>query len=226
MNLTEIDNSFALLHLYKSTEARLQILKQLVEYWHGTITPKYSIPSSQMEHLEMPQILRWWYEWAGKHDSIMSGENTLVSPAELKIDQGRVVFHVDNNGEYLWSTLAAGEDPPVFGRYIDEQQWTPEGIQLSEHLINTCIFEAVVSHAPYKISATDISDETLQELLKLIPPLPIKGWRWSGGSSLCTMRGAFMHIASYENGDSFLHSAWIAARENQTLEAAKLLLNR
>jgi hypothetical protein len=221
MNLTEIDNSFALLHIYKSTESRLQILKQLVEFWHGSILPEDGIPVAEIENIQMPQILRWWYEWAGNRPDIMSGQNIFVKPSELQFHQGRVVFHVENQGVYLWSTLPGGEDPPVFGRYSDEQQWIPEGIQLSEHLINTCLFEGLLCHAPYSASVSHVSDEKLQELIKVIPPIPIKGWRWSGGSGFYTMRGVFMHVANFEASDGIGHSVWVGAKEREALEIVK-----
>jgi hypothetical protein len=35
----------------------------------------------------------------------------------LRNINGRLFFYVENQGVYQWSTLSAGDDPPVFGRY-------------------------------------------------------------------------------------------------------------
>lgn len=225
MNTTEIDNSFALLHIYPTTEARLHILQQLVLYWHGEILPEDAIPSTQLDNLQIPLTLKWWYEWAGKRTTIMRGQNIFLQPDELEYNQGRLVFHVENEGEYFWSTLPSGEDPPVFGRFDGENQWVPEGIHLSEHLINTCLLEAMFCHAPYGASAAELPADRLEELVKLIPAIPIKGWRWSGGTGFHSRNGAFMLVATDDSSGEIVHSVWVAAKEREALHVVQPLID-
>ena len=54
----------------------------------------------------------------------MSGQNFLFVPRDyryrfriLAVIDGRLHFHVENQGVYQWTTLPDGDDPPVFGRY-------------------------------------------------------------------------------------------------------------
>src|SRR5690242_20598899 len=145
-----------------TVDQRLDVLQQLVEYWHGPIRPDDGIPESELASIRLPRPLHWWYRWAGRRKEIMSGQNWLLDPEKLHMKDGRLLFYRENQSVYLWATLQEGEDPPVFGRYRgEEDEWEPEGVTLSEHLILSCILEAVMCHALYHASAACLDRGTL-----------------------------------------------------------------
>ena len=74
-------------------------------------------------------------------------ENLVAANRFDLLRGGRLLFYVENQGVYQWSTLLEGDDPPVFGRYEGRGRWAKEGVTLSEHLILMCLFEAVMCHA-------------------------------------------------------------------------------
>lgn len=112
---------------------RLDVLQQLVEYWHGPISPDDGISDAEIGGVALPLPLRWWYRWAGKRTEVMSGQNFLFVPRDdryrcrtLAAIDGRLHFQVENQGVYQWATLPVGDDPPVFGRYQCHGRWARE----------------------------------------------------------------------------------------------------
>lgn len=224
-----IDKALSKLTAGSSTQDRQQILQLLVEYWHGQIAPEDSIPERILTQYSLPEPLRWWYKWAGNRASIMSGQNFLLNPDELKYrneaENQKLVFYVENQGVYQWSTLIEGKDPPVYGRFNDDEAWQAEGILLSEHLLNVCLFEAIFCHSPFGASASYVPEDTLQKLIKEIPPIAIKGWRWTGGMGFFVKNGIFMHVAKYEASGETCHSVWIGAKSREPLAVLRPIID-
>jgi hypothetical protein len=123
-----------------AVEDRLDVLRELVEYWHGPIRPSDGFAEAELASSKLPSTLKWWYGWAGRRKEIMSGQNFLLAPTDpvhpywqLKTEDDRLLFYLANQGVYRWATLPEGDDPPVFGRYEASDPWEPEGVTLSEH---------------------------------------------------------------------------------------------
>lgn len=91
---------------------RLSILQELVQFWHGPIRPGDGIDDGELAGIAMPQVLHWWYRWAGKRDEILSGQNILREPREIEVRDGLLEFYVENQYVYQWGTLPDGDDPP------------------------------------------------------------------------------------------------------------------
>jgi hypothetical protein len=221
------------LHRPTLIEDRLRILQHVVNYWHGPILPEEDgMSDADLVGVPMPAALRWWYRWAGKHSEIMSGQNFLFVPRDTRpygqqphIVDDRLFFYAENQGVYQWSTLVDGDDPPVFGRYEGKGQWTQERVTLSEHLILTCVFEAIMCHAKYRASAAWLDEDRLHIIVQTIPPLAIGPWQWVG-TRFFAHRGAFMCAA--ENGQhegKKWYSVWIGAKTEQPLQFLKALLD-
>ena len=161
-----------------TVEERFSVLRQLAEYWHGPIQPDDGFSEDELQHVRMPNVLKWWYRWAGRRKEIMSGENFLREPNELKLtDDGYLVFYVENQGCYFWATLPEGDDAPVFGRENASKLWEPLNILLSEHLILACIFEAVMS-SPYGAWDMGLGEQAMKQVAEVIQPIPIHSWGW------------------------------------------------
>jgi hypothetical protein len=117
-----------------TTQVRFATLQALVEYWHGKIGADDGLPDAALDGMRMPLVLKQWYRWAGRRLDVLSGQNFLLAPDELRIEDGRQFFYHENQACYLWATLPEGDDPPVFGREDERDAWQPEGMVLSEHL--------------------------------------------------------------------------------------------
>lgn len=200
----QLDQAFDRLRGPTTVHDRLGVLQELINFWHGPIQPEDGMSDEEIGGVALPLPLRWWFRWAGKRTDVMSGQNFLFVPRDyryrsriLAVIDGRLHFHVENQGVYQWATLPDGDDPPVFGRYECRGRWAREQTTLSEHLILTCMFEAVMCHANYGASVAWLEEEKLAAIARHIPPLAIPPWRWVG-MRLFAGKGAFMYAA--ENG--------------------------
>jgi hypothetical protein len=211
---------------------RLSILEQLVNYWHGPIRPEDGMTDAEIGGLPLPMPLHWWYRWAGKRSEILGRQNRLLVPRDfehrynmLRINNGRLCFYDENQGVYQWSTLRTGDDPPVFGRYEGKGRWGDERTRLSEHLILACLFEAVICQAKYRASATWLDEDTLGQIIEMIPPLAIGPWRWLV-TSFFARHGAFMCAApNGEVNGKRGYSVYIGAKTERPLQFLKSFLN-
>jgi hypothetical protein len=169
---------------------RLSVLQHVVEYWHAPIRAKDGMSDAELAGSCVPAALRWWYRWAGRRSEIMTGQNILFAPRgehgqPFMLDD-RLLFYVENQGVYQWATLADGDDPAVFGRYEDNQPWHAEGMRVSEHLILTCLFEAIMCHARFRASAAWLDEDKFAAVVEQIPPIAIGH---GAGSNRDSLRG-------------------------------------
>ena len=211
---------------------RLDVLRHLVNFWHGPIRPEDGMSDEELGGVSLPLPLQWWYRWAGKRVEIMSGQNFLFAPRNSKnkyrilaVQDGRLRFYVENQGVYQWSTLPGGDDPPVFGRYTGQGRWAKEQITLSEHLILTCLLEAIMSHANCRASAAWLPEEKLHAIGEHIEPLAIRPWRWMQ-ARFFARQGAFMCAAPNDEVDGTKgYSVWIGAKTASPLQFMKAHVN-
>lgn len=223
-----LDQSLQRLDQMKSFHERLAILRRLAEYWHGPIGPDEAFAEGELRGKPVPFPLRWWYQLAGRNESILSGENKLLEPAELKLDkEGRLLFYVENQGVYLWSTTPDVDDPPVWGKFNESNKpWTEEGMSLSEFLLGACLFEAIMQ-APFGASAAWVEEATLNEISIELPPLPLVPWRWpSYPTRFFARNGAFMFASpNDDNRGNKAFSIWIGAKTECPLAFLKPIVN-
>jgi hypothetical protein len=212
-----VDRALVQLQSPTTADARFSILQTLVEYWHGPIGPEDGLAEETLALFPMPALLRRWYRWAGRRSDILSGQNFLLVPERIEIEDERLLFYVENQWCYAWATLPEGDDPPVFGRVDNAGPWQAEGVALSEHLIHACLFEAMF-HAPYSADAAWLDEGTLKKIVTIIPQLAVPPWRWNGPTQFYAKGGAFM--VSMANGDidgKNGYSVWIGAKTQEPL---------
>jgi len=232
LDFTGVDRAFDRLHGPATIDDRLNALRALVEYWHGPIKPEDGLSDAELNGLALPRPLEWWYRHAGKRSEIMSGQNIMFLPRDdrhkywqLSLDGGFLHFHSENQGCHFWATLPEGDDPPVFSRSYSTAPWEQEDMSLSEHLVLTCLFEAVICHAKYGASTAWLDQDEVDEIVKIIPPIAIAPWRWMGARFFAG-RGAFMVTAS--NGVSGGRpgcSVWLGAKTEHPLQFLKPLVD-
>jgi hypothetical protein len=209
-------------------EDRLSVLQHVVDYWHGPIRPE-DVSDAELAGSCLPATLRWWYRWAGRRSEIMSGQNFLLAPrgehGQPFMVDGRLFFYVENQAVYQWSTLPDGDDPPVFGRYQNNEPWEREGVRVSEHLILACLFEALMCHARFRASAAWLEEDKFRAVVEHIPPIAIAPWRWFG-SRFFARNGAFMcaGLNGTDKGKKY-YSVWIGAKSPKPLRFLRPLLD-
>jgi hypothetical protein len=175
---TALRDVFSRLQGPSSVHTRLGVLKDFVERWHGPLRPEDGIPEEVLRGVRLPPPLRAWLRLGGRRTGVLSGQNQLLRLLELVPDEeGYLLFWTENQGCYLWATRLDAEDPQVYGRESAEGPWTPEGMSLSEFLLQMAVFEAIMS-APYGASAPGAAEATVQQALSPLTALPLPPWRW------------------------------------------------
>jgi hypothetical protein len=236
LDFTTVDAALDRLRQPTTLQDRISVLQKLVHYWHGPIGLEDGISEAEMKIFSLPAVLRWWYRWAGRRLEIMTAENYLFAPNEESpryqptIVDGRLLFYADNQyayedsqRAYQWSTLPDAEDPPVFGRYQDEESWQEEGVRLSEHLVLACLHGAVMCHAKYGVWCKWLDENKFAAIVENIPPVAIPPWRWMG-LRFFAGRGAFMCAAMEKKNGKTRYEVSIAAKTEHPLQFLKPLL--
>jgi hypothetical protein len=219
-----IDRAVDRLRGQTTVQDRLDVLQELVRFWHGPIGPGDGIDDRKLAGIAMPHPLRWWYRWAGKRREILP---PLLKPRQLEIADGLLRFTLDFDEDvYQWGTLPDGDDPPVSGRFDDGEPWSAANVRLSEHLILECLFEAVSSCAKYSAAGGPLKEHEFAEISKAIPPLGFSPW----GSLELTFfagNGAFM-VASPsgppDGGQAC--GVWIGAQTREPLQFLRPYLDQ
>jgi hypothetical protein len=234
LDVATVDQALDRLRQPTTVQDRLDVLQQLVNFWHGPIRPEDGMSEMELGSVPLPLPLRCWYRWAGKRADVMTGQNILFAPRDyrdkyrmLAVKQGRLHFYIENQGVYEWSTLPDGDDPPIYGRYECRGRWFKEKITLSEQLILMCLFEAVLSRANYGASVAWLKEDKLREIARYLPPLPIAPWRWEN-TTFFARNGAFMIAAKQRTREDTerYHSVWISAKTEQPLQFLKAFVDK
>jgi hypothetical protein len=149
---------------------------EFLRKWHGGESPA-SARADQDIPLFVPRPLREFYvavqNWP---DAVV--QNRLLDPTELRLEDGRLLFYVENQAVYLWATSPSADDPPVWGREnVPDASWEKEGEQLSRFLVQLAVFEAVMG-ADVHASAAWLDPESLGRVLTDLVELPFAPWRW------------------------------------------------
>lgn len=217
-----------------SSTALLEILRHVVEYFHGLIPPEDGLNEKVLSDISMkidlPNSLLWWYRFVGNRQGMLCHQNRFISPEDLKVDmEGHTIFFCENQGVYLWSIKSCDtvlDDPPVWGR-INEPgtPWLLEGMKLSEFLVQACLFEAILK-APYRASASWVNQEILDLATKPLKQIQIAPWHWPCFPTLFFYgNGAF--VVACPNGvvdDEQGFSIWIGAKTEQAVAYLKGIL--
>lgn len=223
---TTVDAALDRLRRPGNVEDRLWVFRQLVAYFHGAIGPEDGFSDEELAGLAIPYPLRWWYRWAGRRKKILSGQNFLLNPDQLVVQDDLLVFYGENQWCYEWATLFKGDDPPVFGRTDPTDPWEREGIKLSEHLILACLFEGIAGRCPYGAAAAWLDEDHLCKIVEHVPPISIPPWCWADETRLYARGGAFMYsmrncVIDGEQG----YSVWIGAKTEHPLQFLKDIID-
>jgi hypothetical protein len=120
----------------------------------------------------LPGVLHKFYRLSGNLDEINKAHNRLVSPEGLKIQRNRsrrqkaLLFYEENQNVVFWGIRfkdMGRENPPVYqaiNRRDEELVWAREFDFLSDFLLLTFYFQAVMGGLPHSGCVTKIDQET------------------------------------------------------------------
>jgi hypothetical protein len=153
-------------------------LERRMRAWYGA--PDVVDPMPAPETIDIPRALLIWYEiagrWTGARD--LPDSTTVMSPDQLYIKDGKLVFMQEYIGDWLWATDPTGDDPAVYDcNDYNETSWRALAPSLSEFLHLFWIYNAVPMAPAIAVRARATADDldTLRSRLQLVATA---NWRW------------------------------------------------
>jgi len=139
---------------------RLEEMEKFMAFWLGPREPEFGEPGAALAAVRLPGPLRRFYAFAGRWPAnevhphargAFRNQDRLASVSTLEqSDDGKLVFVVENQGNWVCATLLEGEDPPVWVSNPEETsatgRWSLVTDSLSRFLavfvLRECIFGA------------------------------------------------------------------------------------
>ncbi len=158
-------------------EERWAALKIFVERWYQRpLDPSLSLSDALALG---PPLLHRLLELSREVPELFT-QNQLVAANELVVEDGRVVFLIENQGVCHWAIDPVGEDPRVWYRLNEVGAlWLEEPERLSMFMVQAVLLEATL-HAPFGASATAVSHETRDAIRAHMDPIGAAKWNWCG----------------------------------------------
>jgi hypothetical protein len=165
-------------------------MEQFLFSWYGA--PACESPASERLEMAMPEPLRRLYSLLAERPDVIV-QNVVLSPpglpplesepwAKTRVDEGRLIFYVENQGVCEWATsLTEDDDARVWIRGStlgrDLTTWELEEPPLSAFLLQLLVFEAIIG-AEHGVSVAWLDREALGRIVEPLERLTHGSWRW------------------------------------------------
>jgi hypothetical protein len=134
--------------------------------------------------------LKEWYELAGRREDVWCQQDRLISPDEIRRNEGVLQFYVENQGVTAWGVQLgdlALDDPPVVMRDYPQiikkggetAEWTPHSLTVSQFALHMFAY-ATQFGAPIVVSGY-AQESIIKRILTEIPTLGFPEFLWPGG---------------------------------------------
>ncbi|MFC7274559.1 hypothetical protein ACFQS1_11250 [Paractinoplanes rhizophilus] len=134
----------------------------------------------------LPASMRAAYGLMGKRSDLTRGQDDLLTPHQLKIDDtGRMlVFRVEAQGCTKWGVpLSAVDEPDPPVSYSGASDWHPFLERFSLACVEMVLSEWIAGGAPYGINC-QLEDDTIammEQRLRRLPLPDYPAWWWPSG---------------------------------------------
>jgi hypothetical protein len=88
LDVATVDQALDRLRQPTTVQDRLDVLQQLVNFWHGPIRPEDGMSEMELGSVPLPLPLRFWYRWAGKRADVMTGQISCSRRAITETNTG------------------------------------------------------------------------------------------------------------------------------------------
>lgn len=199
----------------RTPEKRFDVLRALVEGWHGALRPGDGIPERELARYSLPAPLRWWYALAGNTAGLIDGCDVLRKPEQIALERDLSVFFDENQGVCRWAWRNGHTADPEIWCNVDDRGWQREDATLSEFLVQMFWSQAAL-HAPYGVSAALASRECYEAVTRPLRRPSCGRWRcWPpGGSEFYASHGVL--VVASPNDDAY--SICAGARTEKPLQ--------
>ncbi|MFE4976233.1 SMI1/KNR4 family protein [Kitasatospora sp. NPDC056651] len=217
MDETEFDFPAAMAESVRSREGAWELVRGFAAYWGEPLGPDDGFTDAELDAAErrlglrLPAALREAYRLFGRRADLTSSHDVLLTPEELHVLDGALVYRAENQGCMHWGvplTDLGREDPPTVARLDladkSQERWEPWEERFTTAAVTMAMMEKLLEDV--ELSDCLESEEDLPGGFRELPALG-RNFRWYQGP------GALVGVA----GD-----AWVAARA-RTPEALEAL---
>jgi hypothetical protein len=147
------------------------LIQSIMEVGFGKWTDEGGCPIGELEATEsrlgvaLPEPLKDYYVIAGRHREMMDADFHITSPGLLSIEDGYLVFCLENQGTAEWGINLDNlsfPNPRVEGRAKNGKKWFSESSKSSAFLIGLGCWQAVVSQA--EVARCELKEKELKKL--------------------------------------------------------------
>ncbi|GAA3655053.1 hypothetical protein C8D87_10414 [Lentzea atacamensis] len=173
----------------RERDAAWRFIEGFAAAWAEPIEPQDGWSRQELADTEdqlrvrIPEAVKEALSLFGKRPDLTSNQDRLLTPAELRVDHGVLVFRDENQWVAAWGTRVTGDDPEVLIK-LDlvnkaEERWDPWLPRFSlacvEMVLSEALFRDGAETADRETSEGDIS--LLEDHFALLP-LNSPGTRW------------------------------------------------
>ncbi|MFJ8623988.1 SMI1/KNR4 family protein [Kitasatospora sp. NPDC093550] len=207
MDETEFDIRAAMAESERDRAGSWALVGGFAAYWGEPLGPDDGFPAAELDAAErrlglrLPAALREAYRLFGRRADLTSNHDVLLTPDELFVLDGALVYRTENQGCAHWGVLLGGleqEDPPTVMRLdlADKAQecWEPWEERFSTAAAVMAMTEKLLED--HELTDFVESEDRLPDGFEELPALG-RGCRWYRGPEVLV---------------SVVEDAWMTAR--------------
>lgn len=203
---TASDMSSRLLDALADRPSVWRFIASFAADWRSPLEPGDGHDTTELDAAEarlgvkLPAALREAYALFGRRDDLTRNQDELLTPSELNIYQGALVYQAENQGAAHWGILLSdlGNDDPATVMRPDladksQERWEPWTERLSVALIDLVMSETAYYEADGLSDGAELDDDVLaafHELPTVLPAQHESSW-YLGDDVLLHVRGGW-----------------------------------
>jgi len=150
-------------------------LPKFLSAWYGPATKEETPLSDACDWL--PETLKKWYKLASRWSVPLESITFLLSPEDIKVENGKALFMQDAAGDWCWGFDAEDTNSVFDAEFYEPWEKTRES--LPELIVHRAVKEALYG-APVQIHASGVSSGSLPAVLADLDEVGFEAWRWPG----------------------------------------------
>jgi hypothetical protein len=206
----------------RSRVDRWRLLDEVIARWFLAEDERARIPPEDLDEAEsrlglrLPAALREWHERYGALTaSVWSLQDDFLSPSELVVEHGALVFCRENQGVVQWGIgldELSSDDPAVLLSWSPGRDWTVEAESTSGFALQLVALNAKFSSMPFHLANGEATEEACRAVENALPRLPLPDLHWPAAPTRFYGDGDLL----VENeADTWL---WVTARSRHAFE--------
>ncbi|MFJ7243356.1 SMI1/KNR4 family protein [Kitasatospora sp. NPDC098652] len=198
MNETDFDMRAAMAGAPDGRAGAWALVRGFAGYWGEPLGSRDGFTEAELDAAEqrlglrLPVALREAYRLFGRRADLTSSQDVLLTPDELHVLDGALVYRAENQGCAHWGVLLADlalEDPPTVGRLDladkSQERWEPWEERFSTAAAVMAMSEKLLEDA--ELSVFFAPGDELPDGLEELPALGCH-YRWYAGPDVLLLR--------------------------------------